>query len=136
MGGGGVQQLKECVVGGGAVQQLEECVVGGGAVQQLEECVVGGGAVQQLEECVVGGGGVQQLEECVVAGGRFSEQLHQNINLTSKHATKTLQFSSHLKTFSYLCQQVFHKHTDSSYSNSTDKIYWSCCSRPQDVTVY
>ena len=36
----------------------------------------------------------------------------------------------------HLCQQVFHKHTDSSHSNSIDKIYWSCCSRPQDVTVY
>ena len=30
----------------------------------------------------VGGGGVEQLKKCVVAGGRFSEQLHQNINLT------------------------------------------------------
>jgi len=35
-----------------------------------------------------------------------------------------------------LCQQVFHKHTDSLHSNSIDKTYWSCCCRPQDVTVY
>ena len=36
---------------------------------------------------------------------------------------------------SLLCQQVFRKHTDSSHSNSIDETYWSCCSRPQDVTV-
>ena len=36
----------------------------------------------------------------------------------------------------YLRQQVFRKHTDSSHSNGIDKTYQSCCSRPQDVTVY
>ena len=34
-----------------------------------------------------------------------------------------------------LCQQVFHKHTDSSHSNNIDKTHWSCCSRPQDEDV-
>ena len=37
---------------------------------------------------------------------------------------------------SLLCQQVFRMHTDSSHSNSVDKTYSSCCSRPQNVTVY